>query len=234
MAINYKELGNEIWQEIKRQKIKMTDFAKQVGYSRPNMYKILNEGSIDFNHLIVISKLLNRNFLKELGEGFDLQKPIDPVIAQQIEDKRVIDQFMEVMSEVLNELGKEPYISFYAKQYKNVNGQEIEAPLPDFLLPAYAMFFSKRGNLYTKVNNEVRNHYKIVPLKGTGPDEGLNMYAWYSPLDSDIIFDIEMVYRTKEEWKQYMQWAFYRARFYLMNDPNIVENQYIIELINRM
>jgi len=60
MAENH--IGKDIKQKVFERKISIADFAKQIHTSRPNVYYIFKQPSIDYDRLQLISKVLDYDF----------------------------------------------------------------------------------------------------------------------------------------------------------------------------
>ena len=69
---NKKTIGELIEQEVRRQQIPITDFAKKICCQRNNVYDIFKRCKMDIAQLKKISEVLSRNFFKELANDIDL------------------------------------------------------------------------------------------------------------------------------------------------------------------
>lgn len=65
-------IGQIIKEELDRQKHTAGWLAKQLGCNRSSIYRCLAKNSIDTSLLADISKVLGRNFFKELYDDIDL------------------------------------------------------------------------------------------------------------------------------------------------------------------
>ncbi|MBQ8673881.1 MAG: XRE family transcriptional regulator [Bacteroides sp.] len=61
-------IGKMIKDELERQERTVTWFADKLSCSRANIYNIFERDNIDIVLLVRISRILRRNFLKELAE----------------------------------------------------------------------------------------------------------------------------------------------------------------------
>ncbi len=61
-------IGNLIRQEVERQGITVVSFARMLGCSRSNIYKIYDHSSIDTEQLHRISSLLHCDFFRAYSE----------------------------------------------------------------------------------------------------------------------------------------------------------------------
>jgi len=69
---NKKNIGELIETEVRKQQIPITEFAKMICCQRNNVYDIFKRSKMDIAQLKQISKVLNRNFFKELAEDVEL------------------------------------------------------------------------------------------------------------------------------------------------------------------
>ncbi|MBQ8224939.1 MAG: XRE family transcriptional regulator [Bacteroides sp.] len=73
-------IGEIIKHELERQERSVSWFAQKLSCNRANVYNIFLRSSIDTALLVRISKILNRNFFKELNEEVerDVLQSINP------------------------------------------------------------------------------------------------------------------------------------------------------------
>lgn len=64
-------IGMIIRQELERQERTITWFAAKLHCNRANVYNIFSRNNIDLALLIRISKILNRNFVREVADKID-------------------------------------------------------------------------------------------------------------------------------------------------------------------
>lgn len=72
-----KPIGILIKEEMERQERTVTWFAKKLNCHRVNVYDIFSRENIDIQLLIRISRILNKNFLRELANDYDNNLIID-------------------------------------------------------------------------------------------------------------------------------------------------------------
>ena len=70
-----KPIGQLIKEELVNQEHTVTWLAKQLNCHRVNVYNIFQRDNIDLSLLIKISKVLHRNYLKELAD--EVENSID-------------------------------------------------------------------------------------------------------------------------------------------------------------
>ena len=65
-------IGELIENEVRKQQIPITEFAKMIYCQRNNVYDIFKRNKMDIAQLKQISKVLNHNFFKDLYEDEEL------------------------------------------------------------------------------------------------------------------------------------------------------------------
>ena len=102
-----KTIGQLIEEEVRR-KMSIKEFADKIMCGRQNVYKIFEKSSIHLDQLARISKVLDRNFFKDLAEEPSLIDIDSENAIQEMENRRAVAQFMEVVPKVLLKLKKQP------------------------------------------------------------------------------------------------------------------------------
>lgn len=64
-------IGQQIKAELVIQGISISDFARSINCSRPNVHDIMKRSNIDCELLMRISRVLHVNFFKRLSEQLD-------------------------------------------------------------------------------------------------------------------------------------------------------------------
>lgn len=62
-------IGQMIREEVKKQGYKTQEFAEKINCARSNVYNIFERDNIDIALLIIISKVLHRNFVLECAQN---------------------------------------------------------------------------------------------------------------------------------------------------------------------
>ena len=205
-----KILGQIIKDEVKRQGLKGLDFAERIPCSENNIYKIYNSTSLDTSLLERISKVLNHNFFEDIINGnVDME---NPEVIKEFNNRRAVSQFMEIVPEVLEELKRSPIISF---------GRPIELQkgiqTPDFILTDYWISFTigetfmERSPAHCNQScvkyEKIHNNENIEVL--------INEYVWQTrPNSNPIQINIKLDYKTKEEWRKTLKFAFELYDYY--------------------
>lgn len=205
-----KILGQIIKDEVKRQGLKGLDFAERIPCSENNIYKIYNSTSLDTSLLERISKVLNHNFFEDIINGnVDME---NPEVIKEFNNRRAVSQFMETVPLVLEELKRSPIISF---------GRPIELQqgiqTPDFILTDYWISFTigetfmERSPAHCNQScvkyEKIHNNENIEVL--------INEYVLQTrPNSNPIQINIKLDYKTKEEWRKTLKFAFELYDYY--------------------
>lgn len=218
-------IGQLIMDEINRQRLTKKEVYDAIPTTKQNFDNMLQRPGLDVITLGKIGNCLKCDLFKRISETPSLLSLEDPKTLKYLEEKRAISQFVEVVPDVLHKLGKSSVIAFSSKRF------EKEVPnlvLPDFILPDYEFTFTKGGGLFTAASNGQKVPFQINHING---GKGKELYIWYNPLQADIFFDLELIYRKEEEWFETMKWAFQAARYFLFHSE--YQNNFI-ELINKL
>lgn len=113
MAKNKTTIGKLIESEVRKQQIPITEFAKLICCQRNNVYDIFKRSKIDIVQLKQISKVLKRNFFKELADDIELISE-DDISEKEVLRQKAVSQFFEIVPNILHELGKPSTIVFRA------------------------------------------------------------------------------------------------------------------------
>ncbi|MBR5957464.1 MAG: hypothetical protein IKZ99_03790, partial [Salinivirgaceae bacterium] len=129
-----KTIGELIEYEVRKQGFEIAEFAKMINCKRNNVYNIFDRNTIDVALLARISKVLNHNFFDDVAKDYSLAD-IEEESEEEKNNRKAVNQFMDVVPKVLKELGKETAIVFSDKD-------EFGIIIPDFALPSYNITFT--------------------------------------------------------------------------------------------
>lgn len=194
-----KTIGQLIEEEVRRQ-MSITEFADKIMCGRQNVYKIFEKPSIHLDQLARISKVLNRNFFKDLAEEPSLIDIDSENAIQEMENRRAVAQFMEVVPKVLAKLKKQPIIAFGIPL-----GMEDVEDLPDFMLTDYGVCFSKNNYMAEKPQHATNT---LFVFKSFVSQEGIKVYSMINKLYGTQMIDVKLDYKTEEEWEQTLSFIF--------------------------
>lgn len=189
-------IGSLINDEVRRQQIPITEFAKMINCQRSNVYDIFKRNTIDIQLLQRISLVLKHNYFEDLAKDIDLARPV-PIDEKELERLRAINQFLESVPKVFEKLGYDVAIVSGTKK-----GLEKEIPLPDFILSKYNITFTV-GQTYEDKCNCFWGGTVIFQKCLTKAD----MVCYWTITEGIQYLDIAIVYKTEEEWFETIQEA---------------------------
>lgn len=193
-----KLLGELINDEVRRQQISIPDFAEMIHCTRGNVYKIFEKSSIQVDQLATIAKVLNRNFFEELARDPSLVDIDSEAAIQEMENRRAVSQFMEVVPNLLYKMGKQPVIAFGRPL-----GIEADIDLPDFMLTEYGIIFTKGTFMSEKCASNPCFEFKAYEGK-----DGVKVYTMYNISAKTCMIDVKLDYKTEEEWEKTLRFIF--------------------------
>lgn len=192
-------IGELIENEVRRQGIPITEFADRICCRRGNVYDIFKRGDkIDSAQLALISRVLNRNFFKDLADDLDLIDLENIEIKKDMENRKAVSQFMEVIPDTLIRMGIEPIIVF-----SKLN-KAWSTELPDFGLSGYPLTFTIGERLFDKVKEEVKQGLKVDSYQDP---TGNFIDVWLNEIERTAIIDIPIVFHTNDEWESILNYA---------------------------
>ena len=145
---NKRTIGELIENEVRKQQIPITEFAKMICCQRNNVYDIFKRSKMDIAQLKQISKVLNRNFFKELAEDVELIND-SKESEEEVMKQKAVSQFLNVVPDILRKLGKSSAIVF---SKLDEPGYE-DCPTPDFGLSDYFITFTIGETLKERIGN---------------------------------------------------------------------------------
>lgn len=195
-----KHIGQLIEDEVRRQQIPIMEFAEKIMCGRQNVYKIFDKSSIHLDQLAKIARVLNRNFFMELATEPSLIDIDSEEAIQEMENRRAVSQFMEVVPKVLSKLGKQPIIAFGIPL-----GMEYVEDLPDFMLTEYNVTFTKGSFLCEKPSVASNRFLRINAYESR---DGIKVYSLINRPFGNRMIDIKLDYKTEEEWEKTLKYIF--------------------------
>ncbi|MBR5715640.1 MAG: hypothetical protein IKX59_03575 [Bacteroidales bacterium] len=182
-------IGSLINDEVRRQQIPITEFAKMINCRRNNVYNIFERNNIDIQLLKRISEKLKHNYFEDLAKDIDLARPV-PIDEKELERLRAINQFLEYVPKAFEKLSIDVAIVSGTKQ-----GKEKEIPLPDFILSKLNITFTI-GQTYEDKCNGFWGNNIIFQKCNTNAD----LVCYWKKTDGIQFLDIAIVNKTEEEW----------------------------------
>lgn len=129
-------IGKEIEKEVRRQYPSIEAFAKALHRERQTVYDIFKRAHIATDRLIEVSKLLKRDFFKELSEiclkdFSSIEKENEEVIAERISQLMPDDELQIIMPEYIKDVADEYFLTTRSKPlvvfYDNENNTVFNA-----------------------------------------------------------------------------------------------------------
>lgn len=210
-------IGRMIENEVRKQGLDITKFAKLINKTRSTVYNIFERNDIDIDLLRQISNVLKRNFFMDLASNPNLACPV-PIDEEEVKRLRAVNQFLDVVPRVFEELNIDVTIVFGSKQ-----GLEKEIILPDFILNKFNITFTI-GQTY----EEKCNGYwgKGVDFHHIYPEPASKMVGYINLANGIQYWDIAIDYKTEEEWKETIELALEAIdSFYLPRTWNFISDE---------
>lgn len=191
-------IGELIENEVRKQQIPITEFAKMIYCQRNNVYDIFKRSKMDIAQLKQISKVLNRNFFKELSDDVELIND-DAESEEEVMKQKAVSQFFNVVPDVLRKLGKPSTIIFSKLDepgYEN-------CPTPDFGLPDDFITFTIGETLQERIGT-----CATLPIAPIFNDDGSIVEVCTNIINRFVCVNIKLDYKTSDEWCKFLAFAF--------------------------
>lgn len=195
---NKRTIGELIEKEVRKQQISITKFAEMINCQRNNVYDIFKRSKMDITQLKQISKVLKRNFFKELSEDLELINDGEES-EEEVMRRKAVSQFFNVVPDVLQKLGKPSTIVF-----SKLDGPGYEdCPIPDFGLPDYFITFTIGETLQERIGV-----CATLPIKPFYNDDGYMVEVCTNIVYGSVCVNIKLDYKTYDEWQKIIAFAF--------------------------
>ena len=142
-----------------------------------------------------ISKVLNHNFFDDVAKDYSLAD-IEEESEKEKNNRKAVNQFMDVVPKVLKELGKETAITFGDKD-------EFGIIVPDFILPTYCVTFTIENTWAEKANVFSNSFFTIQPIT----NGKISFFYIVNKIGTPMI-DIKLDYKSYDEWKEILSFVF--------------------------
>ena len=200
-----KIIGQVIKDVVISKKLTHQEFAELILVSDNHVFKIYNKSSLDTKFLEIISKALNHNFFEDIING--IVEMENPEVMKDFYNRRAVSQFHEIVPEVLEELGREPIISF-----GRPSGLEKGIKIPDFILTDYFITFTVGETFMERSPEHCKKSFIGYDVKNKDNIEIEVLHnEWVKqnmPLSNPVQINIKLDYKTKEEWIKTLKFAF--------------------------
>lgn len=192
-----KTIGDLINEEVRRQGMPVTKFAKEINCQRNNVYDIFNRSNMDIDLLKRISKVLGVNFFQIIADDLDLVcEEADNVNPQE---QKAVSQFLDVVPKLLEKMGKNAAIFM-----GNPCPSDIDSDcLPDFSLPDYSISFT-----YGKTLEERMGANRFLSFEVVRKNVGCEVETCFNKITSLPTVNIQLTYKTEEQWAEILEFAF--------------------------
>lgn len=192
-----KTIGDLINEEVRRQGMPVTKFAKEINCQRNNVYDIFNRSNMDIDLLKRISKVLDVNFFQKIANDLDLVCEEAENVNQQ--EQKAVSQFLDVVPKLLEKMGKNAAIFM-----GNPCPSEIDSDcLPDFSLPDYSISFTFGKTLEERMKATSYLSFEVVRK-----NVGCEVETCFNKCTSLQTVNIQLTYKTEEQWAEILEFAF--------------------------
>lgn len=191
-----KTIGQIIKEEVYKQNLSITDFAKKICCERANVYKIFDRNDMDIEQLALISKVLGKNFFAIIAEDYELAAPVDDEEQQR---QKAITQMYDAIPVVLRRIGVDGNIAA---------GRPIEIPeedpLPDFMLWPFYITFSYGQTFQERLNDDQKGAFVFNSYSDA---KGHKATVITNRVHGTQSCDLLLEYMTVDEWEEYLRFA---------------------------
>lgn len=191
-------IGSLIENEVRKQQIPITQFADKINCKRNNIYNIFKRGNIDILQLKQISKVLNRNFFKDIAEDINLINESN-LNEQDLIKEKAVSQFLNVAPDILRNLGKQSTIVFCLPDVS----EEEHYPTPDIGLPDYYITFTIEDTLFNRIGEN-----PLLPINEARDKDGRIVEVCTNLITGTTFYNIKLDYKPITEWNQTLKFAF--------------------------
>lgn len=193
-----KTIGELIEEEVRKQNLSITDFAKMICCERANVYKIFQRNTLDIEQLARISKVLGRNFFEDIAKDYDLARPVED--EAELQRRKAITQMYDAVPMALRKIGVDAVVVLPC--YNDIPEDD---PLPDFVLSPFFITFSY-GKTYQERAKNVLG--QLCVFETYTDDQGHSATVMTSNYNGAQSCDIRLEYWTDEEWESVLRFAF--------------------------
>lgn len=192
-----KTIGDLINEEVRRQEMPVTKFAKEINCQRNNVYDIFNRSNMDIDLLKRVSKVLGVNFFQKIADDLDLVCEEADNVNQQ--EQKAVSQFLDVVPKLLEKKGKNAAIFM-----GNPCPLDIDSDcLPDFCLPDYSISFT-----FGKTLEERMGANRFLSFEVVRKNAGCEVETCFNKYTSLPTVNIQLTYKTEEQWAEILEFAF--------------------------
>ena len=185
-------IGKLIEKEVRKQQLSIVEFADRICCKRNNVYNLFTRNNMDIQQHALISKVL--------AEDLELANETDES-EEDIQSRKAVSQFMEVAPRVLRKLNASPIIVFSVSE----NGKYEGCPVPDFMLPDYAISFTIGETFQERAKDFY--HPRLISIESFQNKEGIAIEISTNHLHDSRIINIKLDYKSEDEWYDTLKFA---------------------------
>lgn len=194
-----KTIGELIENEVRKQQMSITKFASEICCQRNNVYDIFKRSKIDIVQLKQISKVLKRNFFKELAEDADLINDREES-EEEANKVKAVGQFLNVVPDILRKLERSSAIVFSQLDEPGYDN----CPTPDFGLSDYFITFTIGETLKERIGE-----CSLLPIRTVSSDDGCRtVEICTNIIHGSVCLNIKLDFKTADEWFDILAFAF--------------------------
>ena len=194
---NKTSIGKLIEQEVRKQNMDITEFAKKIFCVRENAYDIFKRCDMSIEQLKKISKVLNRNFFQEIAKDMEIITEIEETPEEKYK-KEIVSQFYDIVPKVLKELNKNTAIIF---------DKEEDFPVPDYALPGYFISFTIGETYKERLGEDI----PFLLIETITSERGIEIELIKNVIFGSTFINIKIENKTYEEWYEIIKFAFEMA-----------------------
>lgn len=165
---------------------------------RNNVYDIFKRNKMDIVQLKLISKVLRRNFFRELAEDIELINDIEETEEEKMK-RKAVSQFLDVVPNILPKLGKPSTIVFCKLDEP---GYE-DCKTPDFGLPDPFITFTIGETLKERIGD-----CATLQIKSVSNDNGCKVEVCTNIIYGSVCVNVKLDYKSSDEWYKTLTFAF--------------------------
>jgi len=189
-------IGELIELEVRKQQLPIVRFAEMINCKRNNVYNLFKRNTIDILQLKQISKVLNRNFFRDLADDMGLITEVAET-EETNKNREAVSQFLNVVPKIMQHMGK-PSTIVFAKP-----DGEYYGPLPDFGMPELRLTFTV-GETYRERAGQ--NHF--VSVADMTDSSGIVAEAVTIIPTGRSFVNITVKYYSESEWEEIFHFVF--------------------------
>lgn len=184
------KIGELIRLQVDKAGIPIKDFAKRMDKTRSVAYNIFEREDMSTDIVRKASDLLGHNFFQDLAKEYNVSHESKDDLENE---PKAVAQFFKVVPVILREMGRDSQIIF---------DEDEEHVTPDLILPQYNITFTKGDTYKERIGDNCL--IKIFEERS----KSNSVIELVDVLDKAGCINIKLDYKTKEEWRDVLEFAF--------------------------